>query len=401
MNSVGIDVSKGKSMVAVVRPMKTVVAKPFEVHHTIGGLSRLADYIKGLDGDTRVIMENTGRYYEPMAQKLYEAGIFVSAVNPLLIRGYGNNSLRKVKTDKADSLKIARYGLDNWSELRQYTGMDLIRYQLKYVYREFCLYVKIRTSLKNNLISILDQTFPGVNEFFSSPARQDGTQKWVDFALAFWHAECVRRLSRSAFTEKYRRWCKKHKYNFNAAKAGEIHEKSKGLVPMLPQNDVTKMLVQESIRQFNVVSKSVELFRGKMNELASQLPEYSVVKAMYGVGDSLGPQLMAEIGDVRRFAHRGSLAAFAGVDPGPKQSGMYDAKSTKATKRGSPQLRRILFLIMTILLQKAPPDNPVYRFLDKKRSEGKPYLVYMTAGANKFLRIYYGKVKEYLDSMEK
>ena len=77
MNSVGIDVSKGKSMVAVVRPMKTVVAKPFEVHHTVGGLSRLADYIKGLDGDTRVIMENTGRYYEPMAQKLYEAGIFV------------------------------------------------------------------------------------------------------------------------------------------------------------------------------------------------------------------------------------------------------------------------------------------------------------------------------------
>ena len=55
---------------------------------------------------------------------------------------------------------------------------------------------------------------------------------------------------------------------------------------------------------------------------------------------------------------------------------------------------------MDALLQKAPPDDPVFRFLDKKRAEGKPYYVYMTAGANKFLRIYYGKVKEYLTSLD-
>ena len=76
-------------------------------------------------------MEHTGRYYEPVAQQLHDAGIFVSAVNPLLIKEYGGNSLRKVKTDKADSLKITRYGLDNWADLREHTDMDTIRYQLK------------------------------------------------------------------------------------------------------------------------------------------------------------------------------------------------------------------------------------------------------------------------------
>ena len=51
------------------------------------------------------------------------------------------------------------------------------------------------------------------------------------------------------------------------------------------------------------------------------------------------------------------------------------------------------------ILIKTKPDDAVYRFMDKKRSEGKPYYVYMTAGANKFLRIYYGRVKEYLSSL--
>ena len=116
MNAVGIDVSKNKSMVAVARPFGQIVVKPFEVRHTAIELKKLADLLKSLDGETRVVMEHTGRYYEPVAQYIHASGVFVSAVNPLLIREYGNNSLRRVKTDKADSLKIARYALDNWAE---------------------------------------------------------------------------------------------------------------------------------------------------------------------------------------------------------------------------------------------------------------------------------------------
>jgi len=108
---------------------------------------------------------------------LCDAGLFVSAVNPLLIKEYGNNSLRRVKTDKADSLKIARYGLDNWAELRQHTPMDTIRDQLKTMNRQFGLYIKNKTALKNNLIALLDQTYPGVNTLFDSPVRADGSQK--------------------------------------------------------------------------------------------------------------------------------------------------------------------------------------------------------------------------------
>lgn len=400
MNAVGIDVSKGKSMVAVVRPFGELVVKPYEVRHSSSELSELASSLKSLEGETRVILEHTGRYYEPIAQMLHDAGVFVSAVNPLLIKEYGNNSLRKVKTDKADSLKIARYGLDNWVELREHIPVDTIRYQLKTMNRQYGLYSKNKVALKNNLIALLDQTYPGVNALFDSPVRADGSQKWEDFAASFWHVDCVRNMSRSAFTERYRKWCKRHGYNFKAVKAIEIHTESKGLIAMLPKDALSKVMVQEAVTQLNNISRTVEVFRTEMKQLAEQLPEYPVVMGLYGVGDSLGPQLMAEIGDVRRFAHKGSLTAFAGVDPGANQSGTYESKSTRSSKRGSPELRKTLFVLMTVLLQKACPDDPVFQFLDKKRAEGKPYYVYMTAGCNKFLRIYYGRVKEFMGTLD-
>jgi len=111
MNAVGIDVSKGKSMIAVIRPFGEVVVAPYEVRHTASALRDLAHTLKSLSGETRVVLEHTGRYYEPVAQTLCNAGLFVSAVNPLLIKEYGNNSIRKVKTDKADALKLPDTGL--------------------------------------------------------------------------------------------------------------------------------------------------------------------------------------------------------------------------------------------------------------------------------------------------
>ena len=135
-----------------------------------------------------------------------------------------------------------------------------------------------------------------------------------------------------------------------------------------------------------------------MTETASLLPEYPVVMAMKGIGSSPGPQLMAEIEDVTRFTHKGALTAFAGVDPDINDSGDYSLKSVCASKHGSPVLRKTLFQIMDVLI-KTKPDDAVYRFMDKKRSEDKPYYVYMTAGANKFLRVYYGRVKEYLAAL--
>ena len=121
MYAVGVDVSNGWSTVAVLRSKTDIVIRPFNVTHNSQGFASLLEKLGALDGEVRVVMEHTGNYYESIANVLHKSGLWVSAVNPLLLRNYGDNSLRSVKTDKADAKKIARYTLDNWEELRQYT----------------------------------------------------------------------------------------------------------------------------------------------------------------------------------------------------------------------------------------------------------------------------------------
>ena len=128
MNAVGIDVSKGKSTVAVMQPVAfcrrrpcrrlccdganflfaplgVVAASPFEVNHTEDELHELAKLLKSFSGETKVVMEYTGNYYEPIARYLRSEGLFVCVVNAILIHNYGGNSVRKAKTDKKDSVR--------------------------------------------------------------------------------------------------------------------------------------------------------------------------------------------------------------------------------------------------------------------------------------------------------
>lgn len=150
----------------------------------------------------------------------------------------------------------------------------------------------------------------------------------------------------------------------------------------------------------NAIYDSMLLLRQEMLRLSALLPEYDVVMSMYGAGAVTGPILMAEIGDVRRFTSKGALVAFAGLDAPPYQSGAFEAKSRHVSKRGSPHLRRTLFQITSVILQHSDPSSSVYQFMDRKRAEGKHFYVYMVAGAAKFLRIYYARVKEYLNSTD-
>lgn len=218
MNAVGIDVSKGKSMVAVMRPFGEVVASPFEVGHTADELKDIANFLKSLGGETRVIMEYTGKCFLPIAHYLHKAGIFVSVVNTILVHDYSANTLRRCKTDRKDAIKLANYALDRWINLAEYIPADDIRQMLKSYNRQYYQYIKLKVTLKNNLISLLDQSFPDVNTLFSSVPHRDGHEKWVDFAEKFWHCECVCGISENAFNERYLAWCKKAGYYYSPDK---------------------------------------------------------------------------------------------------------------------------------------------------------------------------------------
>ena len=400
ITAVGIDVSKGKSTVAVRRPGGRIVMKPFTVLHTAEGLAELANTLRGIGGEIRVVMEHTGMYWRPVALTLKQSGFFVSVVNAMLIHDFSDNTIRKVKTDKADSLKIANYALTFWQELRDYSVEDETRQMLKTQSRLYERTLNTSIALRNGLISLLDQTFPGANRLFDEQRTKAGHIKWVDFVRRFWHKDCVAALSLSSFADTFQKWCKRTGYHYSQSDAERIHGIARNSVATLTKNDSTKTLITQAVDCLNAIYDALQTLRNEMQRLASLLPEYDVVMAMQGAGPITGPQLMAEIGDVRRFTSKGALVAFAGVDAPPFQSGVFDSKSRHVSKRGSPHLRRVLFTICSVLLQQANPENAVFQFMDRKRAEGKHFYVYIVAGSAKFLRIYYARVKAYLNEMD-
>lgn len=399
MTAVGIDVSKNRSTVAVVGEGKKVIQKPFDVAHNKTELADLVEFVQKYD-DVRVVMEHTGVYYQVVAETLHKAGIKVSAINPVLINKFGDNTLRKVKTDKKDSMKIARYALENCDTLRDYTTADTLRDGLKSFVRQYNFEDKNLTAQKNRLYALLERTFPYIDRYFDSPVKENGHQKLIDFVTLFWHSDCVSSLSLAKFTEKYRKFCKKNHYIFNEKDVREIHAISLENVTTMPKNDVTKMLVSDAAEHILQISIRVEKLRSEMIKLARQLPEFETVSLLYGVGETLAAKLIGEIGDVRKFEDKHSLVAYAGVDPGKEESGKKVSKSGKITRSGDALIRKFAYQVVTCHLLTSPADEPVYQFLDKKRSEGKHFYVYMTAACNKFLRVYYGTVKKFLDSLE-
>ena len=239
ITAVGIDVSKGKSMVAVRRPGGEVVMMPFQVNHDAAGLSSLVKTLRGIDGEIRVVMEHTGMYWRPIALALKEANFCVSIVNAILIHDFSDNSLRKVKTDKADSMKIANYALSFWQDLREYSVEDENRQMLKTQSRLYERTQSAGVALRNSPIALIDQTFPGANHFFGAiPRKSNGHVKWVDLVKRFWHKDCVAGLSLAAFSAAYRKWCSNNGYKFYMADAEKIHHAARAAVATFPKETV-------------------------------------------------------------------------------------------------------------------------------------------------------------------
>ncbi len=259
-----------------------------------------------------LVMEHTSNYWKPIALTLKEAGFYVSVVNAMLIHDFSDNSIRKLKTDRADSLKIANYALTFWNELPPFNDEDETRLVLREQSRMYERLASTATSLRNGLIALADQTFPSIDQAFGHAIKNaDSHEKWVDFFSIYWHRDCVLRLSIEKFTESYRKWCLRRNYKFRTNTAHKLYALAQDAVPTLPKNNGTKALVLQACKSLNAVCEAKQSTQEEMNRLASLLPEYEVVMQMEGTGPITGPALMAEIGDVRRFKNKKALVAFS------------------------------------------------------------------------------------------
>ena len=395
MISVGIDVSKEKSTICILKPYGEIVMKPRAVQHTETELAKLTCELQMLQDEVRVVMEATGTYHLPILSYLKEKGFFVALVNPLEMKRYRCQGIRNVKTDKIDSVIIANYGIDFWYRLSDFRSNEKEYMELRLLGRQYRQYMKFRVENVLSLANILDQTMPGIKTLLSDWNKYTGKDKLSDFAYEYWHFDNIKKKSEKQFLESYSKWAKKKGYRQSESKAKQIYALAKEGIPTLPSSTPsTKMLVQESVKIVREVDDTLTQILTRMSEIAKMLPEYQVVHDMGGVGDVLAARLIGEIGDVRRFRNAKSLIAYAGIDAPPYQSGKFTGTNRHISKRGSSTLRKVGFETMTCLVMQKKCGDPVYDFIKKKQAEGKACKVAKIAGFNKFLKIYYARVME-------
>lgn len=127
--------------------------------------------------------------------------------------------------------------------------MDTTRTQLKTLNSQMHFFTKQKVTARTNLISLPDMTYPSVNFLFSSPAREDGKEKWLDYTESFWHVDYVRKFSLKTFTGRYQAFCKRQGDNFSAGKPEELYQATKKLVAVYSKDKVYKDFIMARTEQ--------------------------------------------------------------------------------------------------------------------------------------------------------
>lgn len=392
MYAVGIDVSKGKSTIAINQDGNLII-KPFEIKHTKEGISKLLEKIKTIKKEEiKFVMEATGNYHLPVLTKLLELNYFVCVENAYLMKKYFDVNLRKAKTDKKDSIKLANYCLEKWNNLKRYSPQDLIYTNLKFLSRQYHQQTSLKIKAKMELNNLIELTFP----YFTTPFNVDSQYLFMlDVYEKYFHPDLIKKKSKNKFIEDIEKIAKKRGHRTGMRVGILLYDLAQQTISTRPNNQYTQLAVTSCVNSLRFLEATTNDIITQMDELARKLPEFEIVSQMQGVGNKIRSRIIAEIGDIRNYKSAKSLIASAGIDTPPYQSGNFAAKNIHISKKGNKYLRKCGFEIMKSLKAIKPKnDSTVYDYIIKKELEGKAVKVCMIAGLNKFLRIYYARVKE-------
>ena len=394
MIAVGIDVSKSKSTVAILDSYGTVLATPFNMAHTQPEMNALVSRLKAFDEPVTILLEYTGHYHYPVLKKLQEEGFPVFVVNPYQMKKYGDVEIRKAKTDKKDALRIATYALEKSYKLVPFSSMEQKFEDLKFLSRQYQQRISFVSTLKVQLINMLDQTMPGITKILALKSRDPEKCALLLFIKRYKSFDEIQRIGKTRFLSTYTTLMNKTPDRYVPKKGLEIYELARDSITTRDEDPYIWAAQDQCVDLLAIAQNAADKIITQMQNIAETIPEYKVLRAMNGVGDRLGPVILAEIGDIRRFHSAKALNSFAGNDAPPYQSGQFESRNRHISKRGSSALQKACFEVMQALKLTKPQDDPIYQFILKKELEGKPYNVAKMAGVNKFLRIYYARAME-------
>lgn len=381
---VGIDIAKLNHFASAISSEGEVLIEPFKFTNDSDGFQLLISKLESLDLDNLIIgLESTAHYGDNLVRYLVASNFKVCVLNPITTSTMRKNNIRKTKTDKVDTFIIAKT-LMMQDSLRFINYFDLDLMDLKTLGRFRQKIIKQRTRLKIQLTSYVDQVFPELQYFFKSGLHQKSVYALLKEAptpkdIASMHMTHLAHLLKVS----------SHGH-FNKEEAKEIRvlaQKSVGA-----NDSALSIQITHSIAQIELLDSQLDRVEFEMTEIMKF--HDSVIMTIPGIGFINGGMILGEIGDIHRFSNPSKLLAFAGLDPSVYQSGNFQAKNTRMSKRGSKVLRYALMNAAHNVVK----NNVTFKtYYDAKMAEGRTHYNALGHCAGKLIRILWKMLTDELE----
>ena len=379
----GIDIAKFKHEATIIDSNGSALLDNISFTNTQEGCKKvIASFGKlSITVDSVIIgMEATGHYWLSVYEYFSELGYDVKVINPIQSDAFRKMYIRQTKTDSIDSFIIAQimrfgqYSATTLSDENIIALRQLSRYRLALV--------DSSGDCKRRIIALLDQVFPEYDKLFSDTFGI--TSK--ELLLKCQTPEDILNISTKKLTTLLN---KSSHGRFKEAKAVEIKTAAKNSFGISFAKDAFSFQIKQLIEQLGFIEKQVEELETEISKLLKQTNQ--VITTISGIGNTLGAIIVSEIGDINRFDAPNKLVAFAGLDVKVSQSGEFIGTKNKISKRGSPYLRRAIWLAAS---RAAFCDPVLSEYYQSLKSRGKHHLTAVGAVARKLCNIIFVILKE-------
>jgi len=379
----GIDIGKFRHEACIINETGRQLAKTLSFTNTVDGGEKLLEYFKQNNPDNQVIvvgMEATGHYYLSLYCFLFDQGYQVHAINPIQSDAIRNLFLRKTKNDAKDSFLIAetiRIGRFSSTPLADEDILSM---------RQLCRHridlVDYIADQKRKIIGVMDRVFPEYQHMFSDMFGKTSTE--------LLHKAVTPEELLAIDTIELCELLKKHsRGRFGEAKAEELRSAAKRSFGITIGTSAFAMQLRQLLEIIALLEKQLLELEEEITQYLRKMDTY--ITTCPGIGDVLGAIILSEIGDISRFSQPKNLVAFVGVDPSVSQSGEFIGTQSKMSKRGSPHLRRAIFLAANVAAFRDPVLSAYYQ---KKRAEGKHHYTAIGAVSRKLICIIYAVLRD-------
>ena len=360
MYIVGIDIAKRFHEAAIIDSSGKIIVKRIRFTNSHTGFLSLMEAVRKLDAPAEFGMEATGHYWLPLYAHLRQAGQTVHVINPLQSDALRNMFIRQTKNDTIDALIVA----------------------LRELCRQRFFVVDMASDFKRKIIALLDQTFPEYEKLFSDTFGKSSVELLANYTTP----EEMLSVDSQTLADLL---SKASRGRFGLDKAKQIQQTAKNSFGIVLASSSFALIIRQYLEQLKSLESSIAAFD---SEIARIMDNFDTkLETITGVGKTLAAVIFSEIGgDIKKFSSLPKLVAYAGLYPKSRQSGESKTDG-RISKRGSPYLRRAVWLAATVAAFK---DPAVSRFYQKKRSEGKEHLTAIGHVCHKILAIIFAVLRD-------